>query len=274
MPHGKANCRTERRVAAFCVPRGGVLNRGEMRVIFFFSYREIRKRYLPWACFALIAAFSLSMSGAWRGSPKLQAVQAMSWAVAGRRIVVDPGHGGEDPGKVGASGIYEKDINLQVAKKLRSLLIQGGVSVVMTRDEDIALDAGQDTVRERKRADLTKRAALAVESGADMYVALHCNAFPKSRFSGAQVFYAPQAAGSLALAQAVQSELSDVLRNTKRQPDVDITSYIFKQATIPTINVEMGFLSNPAEEQMLSQEAYQEKLAWAIYSGIARYCSA
>jgi N-acetylmuramoyl-L-alanine amidase len=244
-----------------------------MRMIFFFSYREFRRRYLPWTCFALIAVISFSVSGLWSGSPDLQAVQAMSWAVAGRRIVVDPGHGGEDPGKVSTSGIYEKDVNLQVAKKLQSLLVQGGVSVIMTREEDVALGADQDTLRERKRMDLTRRSELAVESGADLYITLHCNAFPKSRFSGAQVFYAPQTAGSLALAQAVQAELSDVLKNTKRQPSEDTTSFVFKQAVIPTINVEMGFLSNPMEEQLLTQDEYQEKIAWAVYSGIARYYS-
>ncbi|MDR1205857.1 MAG: N-acetylmuramoyl-L-alanine amidase [Peptococcaceae bacterium] len=242
-------------------------------MILFFSYREIRRRYLPWACFALIAVASFSLSGVWRGPLDLQAVQAMSWAVAGRRVVVDPGHGGEDPGKVSDSGIYEKDINLQVAKKLRSLLIQGGASVIMTREEDVALGADQDTLRERKRTDLMKRAELAVESGADIYVSLHCNAFPKSRFSGAQVFYAPQAAGALALAQAVQAELSNVLNNTERQPSEDITSFVLKQAKIPTVNVEMGFLSNPLEEQLLTQEEYQEKIAWAVYSGIVRYYS-
>jgi N-acetylmuramoyl-L-alanine amidase len=143
----------------------------------------------------------------------------------------------------------------------------------MTRDGDVALGADQDTLRERKKADLIKRANLAVESGADMYVSLHCNAFPKSRFSGAQVFYAPQAAGSLALARSVQLELSDALNNTKRQPSEDITSFVLKQAKIPTINVEMGFLSNPVEEQLLTEEAYQEKIAWAVYSGIVRYYS-
>jgi N-acetylmuramoyl-L-alanine amidase len=242
-------------------------------MLFFFSYREIRKRYLPWICFTLTAVVSFLLVDIQSNPLDTQAIQAMSWAMAGRHIVVDAGHGGEDPGKVSSSGVYEKDINLQVAKRLQSILTQGGAVVTMTREEDIALGADQDTLRERKRADLMKRAQLAVDSKADIYVAIHCNAFPRSSFSGAQVFYAPQAAGSQALAQAVQSELSKVLNNTNRKSSEDVTSYILKAATVPTINVEMGFLSNPAEERLLCQETYQEKIAWAVYSGIVRYYS-
>jgi N-acetylmuramoyl-L-alanine amidase len=67
--------------------------------------------------------------------------------------------------------------------------------------------------------------------------------------------------------------LSGVLKHTERQPGEDTTSFILRQAKIPTINVEMGFLSNPHEERLLTQEAYQEKIAWAVYSGIVRYYS-
>ena len=95
-------------------------------MLIFLSYREIKKRYLPWLMVLMCAFLGISAFSAWRVLPDQTTIKAMSWAVAGQVIVVDPGHGGEDPGKVGVGGSYEKDINLQVAIKLRSLLAQGG----------------------------------------------------------------------------------------------------------------------------------------------------
>jgi N-acetylmuramoyl-L-alanine amidase len=235
---------------------------------FFVSFKEISKRYLPWLMVAFCAAFGLSAFAAWQDRPGQETLAAISWAVAGRTIVIDPGHGGEDPGKVGVGGAYEKDINLQVALKLRSLLAQGGASVVMTRERDHSLCEDKETIRERKREDLTRRLAAAEESGAGIYVTLHCNSFPQSNSSGAQVFYAPQVQGSLELAQSLQDSLRETLGNTRRLPKKDVSSMIMKQAVIPTVNVEMGFLSNAREEELLLRPEYQDKLAWAIYRGI------
>jgi N-acetylmuramoyl-L-alanine amidase len=197
----------------------------------------------------------------------------MTWAVAGKTIVVDAGHGGEDPGKVGVGGHYEKDINLQVAIKLRSLLAQGGAGVAMTREVDKSLceDGTGLTLRERKREDLKGRIAVANEYKANLYVAIHCNSFPKSTSSGAQVFFAPQVVGSLELAQSVQTSLQETLGNTRRVPKEDSTTYVMKETVIPTINVEIGFLSNPREEKLLLEAEYQNKVAWAIYRGIVQY---
>ncbi|MEL7624071.1 MAG: N-acetylmuramoyl-L-alanine amidase [Clostridiales bacterium] len=237
-------------------------------MFFFVSFKEISKRYLPWLTVVFCAALGLSAFAAWQDRPGHEALAAISWAVAGQTIIIDPGHGGEDPGKVGVGGSYEKDINLQVAIKLRSLLAQGGASVIMTREQDNSLCEDKETLRERKREDLTRRLALVEETGASIYITLHCNSFPKSNSSGAQVFYAPQVEGSLALAQSLQNSLRETLGNTRRTPKEDVTSMIMKQAVIPTVNVEMGFLSNAREEELLQRPDYQDKLAWAIYSGI------
>ncbi|MDX9871246.1 MAG: N-acetylmuramoyl-L-alanine amidase [Clostridia bacterium] len=201
----------------------------------------------------------------------VQAIKAMSWVAAGRTIIVDPGHGGEDPGKVSPAGIYEKNINLAVGKKLYAVLNDSGAQVVMTREEDKALSQGEDTIRLRKRADLLNRMELAREHRADLYIALHCNSFPQSRWKGAQTFYAPSVAGSKELAEFIQVELEAYLRNTQRKPKSDTTSLIFKEAHLPIVNIEMGFLSNPEEEKLLQDPAYQDKIVWAIYSGVVRY---
>jgi len=242
-------------------------------MLFFLSYREIKKRYLPWIMVVMCSCFGISAFSAWRVLPDEAAVEAMSWAVAGQVIVVDPGHGGEDPGKVGVGGSYEKDINLQVAIKLRSLLAQGGAGVVMTRelDESLCKNGEGLTLRERKREDLKARIKIAEENKADLHISIHCNSFPKSNSSGAQVFYAPHVPGSYELAQSVQASLRETLGNTRRTVKEDTVTYVMKNTKIPTINVEIGFLSNVREEKMLLDENYQDKVAWAIYSGIVRY---
>ena len=209
--------------------------------------------------------------GFWQKNQRLEAIEAMSWVVAGRFYVIDPGHGGEDPGKVGANEVYEKNINLAVAKKLQNIIIQGGGQVAMTRDQDISLSSGQDTVRERKRADLVKRVEIAQNTKADVFISLHCNSFPHSKWAGAQTFYSPQVPGSKQLAEAVQEELSAQLGNTSRKAKTDTETVIMRSSRIPIVNVEMGFLSNPREAGLLQDPAYQDKLAWAVYSGVVRF---
>lgn len=240
-------------------------------MLFFLSYKELRKRYLPWLAVMLCAVLSLSAFSAWRERPGEEAMAAISWVVAGQRILLDPGHGGEDPGKVGVGGSFEKDINLQVAIKVRSLLAQGGAGVIMTREQDNSLCEEKETLRERKQEDLSRRLALAKEEEASIYVSIHCNSFPKSSSVGAQVFYAPQVPGSRELAESIQRSLKETLGNTDRQPKEDQATYIMRNAEIPTVNVEIGFLSNAREEELLQNPDYQDKVAWAIYSGIVYY---
>jgi N-acetylmuramoyl-L-alanine amidase len=231
----------------------------------------LKKRFLAW--FVLVCIVGLMIIGftSWREKEERLAVETMSWVIAGRTILIDPGHGGEDPGKVSPGGVLEKDINLAVAKKLYALLIQGGGTVYLTRTEDKALSNNEDTVRARKRADLQKRVEMTQNTEADLYIAIHCNAFPASRWSGAQTFYAPDVPGSKELATCIQEELIAFPGNTTRKAKADSVSYIFKKAKIPLVNVEIGFLSNPREEQLLQDSAYQDKLAWSIYAGIVRY---
>lgn len=229
------------------------------------------RRLIAWIILVGVVSSSVYLFHFMRLEQEVNAIKAMSWAVAGHTFIVDPGHGGEDPGKVSPSGIFEKDINLAVALKLKTILCQGGGNVILTRETDKALSDGEPTIRERKIADLAGRVKMSENSNADLYIALHCNAFPSSRWRGAQTFYSSAVAGSKELADNIQSELISHLENTTRQPKIDNTSLIFKHAKIPIVNVEMGFLSNSQEEKLLQDPAYQDKMAWAIYSGIVKY---
>jgi len=230
------------------------------------------KRKVVWLLLAAVVMIALDLAGlATSREIGTAAIEAMSWLVAGQRFIVDPGHGGEDPGKVSPAGIYEKDINLAVAKKLALLLSQGGAEVILTREDDKSLSNNEDTIRARKRADLAKRAELAAAVEADLFISLHCNSFPGGRWRGAQTFYAPANAGSQKLAEAIQDELVAYLGNTSRKPKLDSASFLLKQVGIPIVNVEIGFLSNPVEEKLLQESSYQDKVAWSVYAGIVRF---
>ena len=180
-------------------------------------------------------------------------------------IVLDAGHGGWDPGKTGTNGKNEKELNLAVVEKLEEYLEMGGAKVILTREKDDALGAG-------KKADMAERKRIANESGADILVSIHQNAFPSARAKGAQVFYHSSSENGKILAECVQENLrSRVDGSNGRQAKENKDYYILRTTEIPAVIVECGFLSNAEEERLLNDGEYQEKLAWAIYCGILDY---
>ena len=189
-----------------------------------------------------------------------------------KAIIVDAGHGGIDGGAVGRSGVKESEINLKIALKLRTLLEQNGAVVLLTRDEDRGLYSDFGSIRNKKNEDLRKRKELVDSSQADLFVSVHLNSFPQSQYYGAQTFYPQNCEESKKAAEYIQEELIRVLDNgNNRVSKVKSDVYLLKYSSIPTVLVECGFLSNPAEEMELQKNKYQEKVAWSIYIGILRY---
>lgn len=187
-------------------------------------------------------------------------------------IVIDPGHGGIDPGAVGVSGSLEKDINLSIAKYLREYLEKSGSVVIMTREEDIGLYSQSGTIRNKKNEDLRNRKNIIKNSKADIFISIHLNSFKQSRYYGAQTFYPANNPMGKELAKIIQEELINVLdNNNTRVPLSNDSIYIIKGLEIPTVLVECGFLSNPDEEKKLMETDYQKKIAWAMYIAIQRY---
>ncbi|ANS75965.1 N-acetylmuramoyl-L-alanine amidase [Paenibacillus yonginensis] len=195
-----------------------------------------------------------------------------SLPLAGKVIALDPGHGGPDGGAESRDGIIEKDINLSVALYLRDYLQQAGAVVYMTREEDKDL-ANPDTssYSKRKTEDLKKRVRLIEEKEAKLMVSIHMNSIPSSKWRGAQTFYHPSHPESQALADLVQEELRTNLENTDRVAKSADYVYLLKELKIPSVLVEVGFLSNPGESKLLGDEDYQRKVAASIYKGILRY---
>lgn len=191
--------------------------------------------------------------------------------LSGKIILLDPGHGGPDGG-AGNKQALEKDIALDISLKVRDYLQEQGALVLMTRETDKDL-ADEDTkgYSRRKVEDLKKRLKMINNTDNDLFVSIHLNAIPSSRWSGAQTFYAPQYKENAKAAKFIQDELRVNLGNTTRKAKAIKQVYILKHAKKPGVLVEVGFLSNPTEREQLKKEAYQEKVAVSIYQGINRY---
>lgn len=192
--------------------------------------------------------------------------------LAGKTIVIDPGHGGPDGGAVGSDNTTEKEIALEVSKKLRDYLQQAGALVYLTREED--KDLAAPDVRgysKRKSEDIRNRLKFIHDKNPDLFITVHLNALPSNRWSGAQTFYYPSFPENKHLAKMIQAEIIRNLENTKRVPLPIDNIYLLKYAEVPGALVEIGFLSNEEERELLKDETYQEQMAASIYQGIIRY---
>lgn len=185
-------------------------------------------------------------------------------------VVVDAGHGGRDPGKVGVDGCREKDLNLEIAKKVQAILEQQDIKVIMIRDTDKGLYEEQTS--NKKVQDMKNRCALINETEPDCVVSIHQNSYHEEYVSGAQVFYYSSSAEGKALAEALQSELiSYADPENHRQAKANDSYYLLKKTEAPIAIVECGFLSNWEEAAKLQDDGYQSRVAWAVSMGILTY---
>lgn len=185
-------------------------------------------------------------------------------------VVIDPGHGGFDPGKVGVSNSLEKDINLSISLKLKTILEQNDINVIMTREDDRALYSESDS--SKKAGDLRKRVEIINNSDAVVAISIHQNSFTQESIKGAQVFYYTSSGEGKEYAEIMQEQLKKSLNDgNKRVAKSNNNYYLLKKSNCPIVIVECGFLSNYKETALLLDEAYQEKLAWSIHLGILSY---
>lgn len=187
--------------------------------------------------------------------------------ISGKTVIVDAGHGGDDVGCIGAkSGRYEKEVNLEIAKRLQALLSQNGAFVIMTRTDD-------DMIAEDKEADMQERERIIRESGADLFISIHQNEFENETAAGPQVFYVEQGSEGKKLATAIQQTMNielDIPEDTARMA-LPVAYRLLKVGAQPSCTVECGFFSNPEEEALLQTAAYQNRVAQAILDGVRLY---
>lgn len=188
----------------------------------------------------------------------------------GRRVVIDAGHGGDDPGKVGINGANEKDVNLEIARLVKQYLEMSDVEVVMTRESDAGLNDADAS--NKKVQDMKRRIALIEETAPALTVSIHQNSYPEEYVHGAQVFYYTGSTQGQRLAEHIQGQLVErVDPENKRQVKANDSYYLLKKTGVPIVIVECGFLSNSAEAEKLCTPEYQQRVAWAIHMGILEY---
>lgn len=180
------------------------------------------------------------------------------------QVVLDSGHGGGDPGKVGINGALEKDINLKIAKKIETYLKEKKISVFMTRVDEKGL-------ANSKIEDMKARITMINEKNPVLAVSIHQNSYEQESIQGAQVFYYAHSKEGKKAAEVMQESLLSVDSENKRQAKANDTYYMLRRTEVPVIIVECGFLSNKKEAELLNSEEYQEKMAAAICDGVERY---
>ncbi len=208
------------------------------------------------------------LAGVYSQVSQNRVVSTVAMPVSKKIIVIDPGHGGYDPGKtLGSNQVEEKTINLQISLKLQALLEQGGAIVLMTRVDDSAL-------ANSKYDDLSQRVYLANRSKAHVMISIHQNSYPTSDVKGPQVFYESKSDKGKALAGILQDKLQSNLGiKKKRDAKPNENYYVLKRTVGPAVIVECGFMTNPGERKKLIDDSYQDKIAWSIYMGLIDYFS-
>lgn len=220
------------------------------------------QKHRKWQVFALSFLLVAGLGFSW--AKTRQTVSAML-PVAQKTVILDPGHGGWDPGKTGTNGDNEKDINLEIALLVQQYLEQAGAVVILTRNTD-------ESLSDHKREDLARRTQLIEEAAGDILISIHQNSYPSPKIAGAQTFYHTGDPQGQALAECIQSRLKSELDPVNhRQAKANLDYYILKNSELPAAIVECGFLSNEAEEAKLNDADYQNQVAWSIYLGILDY---
>lgn len=185
-------------------------------------------------------------------------------------IVVDCGHGGSDPGMIGVDGLKEKDFNLAIGLKVKEALEKRDFQVVMTRDTDTGLY--EEASKNKKAQDMQKRILLIQEVRPVLTVSIHQNSYEDSGVKGPQVFYYRDSIQGEELAKILQEKLNEYLQVERPREAKGNTTYYLLRRSPGVLNiVECGFLTNPEEAAMLSQEEYQQKVAEAVADGVAQY---
>lgn len=191
-------------------------------------------------------------------------------------IVIDAGHGGVDSGAVGVDGRLEKDINLSVANKLAKLCRLSGIECVLTRTEDRML-VDDSITSHRKMHDLRNRLNITEEifaAGREVIlVSIHMNNFPSPKYSGLQVWYSKNTPESSELAAFIQGYARTWLdvSNTRQIKAATSAIYLLDRASVPSVLVECGFLSNPDECARLGTDEYQTDVAVTVFAAICEY---
>lgn len=181
-------------------------------------------------------------------------------------IVIDPGHGGSDPGAIGAQGLQEKTVNLAVALKTQALLEKAGAKVIMTRTSDVDVYKPNSTAADELKA----RSTIANNNKADVFVSIHSNAAGNREAGGTSTYYYRKTDYDTLLATTVQQSLLQAGKRFDRKANA-ANFYVNKRTLMPAVLVEMAFLTNAEEERLLGDPKFQQKMAQGIVDGLDNF---
>ncbi len=189
----------------------------------------------------------------------------------GLTIVIDPGHGGIDPGSIGRkTKVTESELNLKISNKLMNLLKSADFNVILTRTNSDGLYGTYSSGY--KKRDMLARQEIIEKSGASLAISIHMNSFTTSANRGAQVFYNTLNKNSEILAKSIQECFTKDLPESNKGTAIG-DYFILKCTEIPIVLCECGYLSNPSDEALLVTDEYQEKVAYSIYKGVVSFLS-
>ena len=222
----------------------------------------------------LLLAAGAVLSGLASGARMLRSHEVAAMAQSHVTVVIDAGHGGEDSGAVSSDGVPESRLNLEIAQRMEDLLALAGIDTVMVRKSDTAIySPDASTISEKKVSDLKNRVELVNSTPNALLLSIHQNLFTQSKYTGAQVFYAPTE-GSRELAETMQQVLIDAVDpSNRRKAKPAETVYLMNHIQCPGILVECGFLSNAQETRLLQDAAYQKKLTLAMGTTVSAWVS-
>lgn len=184
----------------------------------------------------------------------------------GKVITIDAGHGGRDSG-TSYGNLYEKDLNLEISKVLKKVLMKKGATVYMIRNDDSDLSSKWDSAK--KRGDLYRRILKIQENKSDLYLSIHINYHYYSSVKGAEVLYHSINPNNLVLAKSIMEEFKKDLKTDRKVIKTNL--YLYSNTRVPGVLIECGFISNPNERYLLQKESYQERIANSICKGVSTY---
>jgi len=188
-----------------------------------------------------------------------------------KTVILDPGHGGVDGGAVSCTGVYESNLNLEIALRLNDLMHLLGINTVMIRESDCSVYTKGETIAQKKISDLKERVRIVNTTPNAILISIHQNHFTDERYSGAQVFFAPTDE-SQSLAKALQSTFVKTINPTSnRQIKKANGVYLMQHIQCPAVLIECGFLSNQNEEYKLRTKEYQQQICTVITCCVSNY---
>lgn len=196
----------------------------------------------------------------------LQIIDAKDLPLIDTIITIDPGHGGRDSGTM-YNKILEKDLNLEISKKLDKELTKKGAITYMTRTQDVDLSSIYDS--RKKRGDLYRRLLYIKKKNSDLYLSIHINWYKNANHSGVEVLYNSINKDNKILANSIMKAFEKELNSKTVVKTTDL--YMYRNTTVPGVLIECGYLSNYSERQNLQNSKYQTKLAKIITKGVINY---